>query len=149
MGGPQGPVAAGSDGVEGEGEFGEEGQDVGHHERPAGLPRGGHHGVGLFHRQGDWFLDQDRLAGLQGLDGQPTVKIVGDAEINQVDLRVGQHRGEVVVERQAGQVHLRAARAEIPLDARPIPGQLLRVSAAQRDDLGALHPARRGNGSSP
>ena len=98
--------------------------------------RGGrHHFIGFGRLERDRLFNQHMLAGLEGLNGHPAVGVVGDAQVDQVDLGIGQQGLEVAVAGHAGEIHLAATRPEIALDARPVSGQLLGVAAAQGDDL--------------
>ena len=47
--------------------------------------------------EGDRLFDQDVLAGLERLDGHPAMGVVGDAEVDEVDLGIGQEGLEVAV----------------------------------------------------
>ena len=55
-----------------------------------GVGRGPQHGVGLLRLQGDRLLDQDVLAGLQGRDGHFGVQVRRRADVDQVDVGVGE-----------------------------------------------------------
>ena len=107
------------------------------HQQLAARLRRVDHRVGVGGRQGDRLLDQDMLARLERPDRQPGVLVVRDAEVDEVDRGVGQQVGDIGVFRQAREVNLAPLRAEVPLDARPVAGQLLRVPAADGRDLPA------------
>ena len=81
--------------------LGEEPDDLGHHERPAarrGRPQD-RLGVRLGQRQ--WLLEQDVLAGGERPLGGVAVERCRQTDVDRVDLRIGEHRLEVVDEGRA------------------------------------------------
>lgn len=118
------PEPARLDGVEGEREFGEERQDVGHHDHAAIGPPCGKDGVGLVHRQGNGLLNKHMLARFQGTNRQRCVLVARHAKVNQIHRRVGQQVRHVPVSCQPRKVHHRPLGAEIALDRGPVAGKL-------------------------
>ena len=139
--GPELPVAARPHGLGRVGELGEEREHVPDHQQLPARPRGGHHRVGLGGRQRDRLLDQHMLARLERADGESGVLVVGDAEVDEVDLGIGQQVGDVGMPGVSREVHLRPARAEVALDAGPVPRQLLGVPTAERRHAPSGQPA--------
>ena len=63
---------------------------------PASLD-GGDHGVGLLERERHRLLAQDVLAGHGGGDHAVGVQVGGQADVDHVDLRIGQEGSPVVI----------------------------------------------------
>src|SRR5262249_16003954 len=62
------------------------------------------------------------------------------ADVDEVDVGVGEQVVEARVALDVAEVHLPAGRAEVALDAAPVAGQLLRVAAAQGRHPGPAQP---------
>ena len=111
---PQATVTPGLDRLEGEGKLGEERQDVADHEQLARGRGGRHHLVGFGRLERDRLFDQHVLAGLERLDGHPAVGVVGNAEIDQVDLRDRPATPRSRGSSHAGEIHLAARGPKLP-----------------------------------
>src|SRR5579883_160330 len=73
------------------------------------------------------------LARLECLDRKPSMLVVRDAEVDQVDSGVGQELGEVGVTGLRREVHLGPLGPEVSLNAGPIAREFPGVPAAKRD----------------
>ena len=62
-----------------------------HHQKAAPAPRGLHHGMAIFRREGQRLLDKDVLPGFQGGDGHGGVVFGRSGDRHRVDPGIGQH----------------------------------------------------------
>src|SRR5262249_43962077 len=122
----------------GEGELGEKRQHVADHEQFACLAGRLDHGVGVLGGERDGLFDEDMLAGAQGRQGHGRVEVGGGADVDEIDVGVGEELVEVLVAFEVGEVHVGAGGAEITADGGPVAGEFHFVAAGQGGDGGAL-----------
>ena len=118
--------------------LGKERQNLSDRQQLAGLFRGRDHPIGVGRIQGDRLLTKHVLACPERGDGHLGVPGRRQADVDHIEVRIGQHLVEIGIPGNALEVHHLALRTEIPLDRPPIAGQPLLVLLAQR---GHLHAA--------
>src|SRR5262249_13886725 len=91
--------------------------------------------------EGDGLLDQDVFAGAEGGEGGGRVLLGGVADVDEVDVGVGEEVVEPLVRLDAGEVHDLSGPAEVAADAAPVAGEPLGVAAADGGDLGVAQLA--------
>ncbi len=138
LAGQQAAVATRADSVESDPEFGKEGQDVGHHEPPTIAMSGLKHGVGVGEAERDRLFDENMLTCVESADRPGGVLIVGNAKIDESDVRVGQEGVEVGIAPAIAEVDLSSAGTEVALDGGPVAGELAWVSTTEGDDPSAI-----------
>src|SRR6185312_8725640 len=79
------------------------------------------------------------LAGFEGRDGDGQVQRRRQADVDQVDLRIGDQVLPLFVASDVAQFHDGARRAEVALNPAPVAGEFLFVASADRGYLGASH----------
>ena len=143
-------MATGLDRVEGECKLGEKRQDMPDHEQLSRCPCRLDHLVGRVRGERDGLFNQDVLARLECLNRHGSVRIVGNAKVDQIDIRIVEEIFEISVASEPGEIHLGATGTEITLDARPVARELPGIATAKGDDPEATGCARRrGSGSCP
>src|SRR5207244_7386550 len=91
-----------------------------------------------FRVQRDGLLYEDMLAGFERGQRRRGVLLRGIADVDHVDVWIGQQLVELLVLLDSGQVHLRAGRPEVAADAAPVAGAFLGIAAADGGDLGTF-----------
>ena len=64
--------------------------------------------------------------------------VVGKADIDQINVRILDHLAIVVVRADVGEIEVRAARSEVPLNRSPVANQFFRTAGTDRCDGGPL-----------
>jgi len=107
------------------GELGEERQHMSDHEQL--LRRAGsiEHGIRVLRVERDRLFDEDVLTGLQSLDGGLRVQVGRIADVDHVDVRIGEQVVELAIQLDAGEIHTFAARPKLPWIDRQSPASLL------------------------
>ena len=120
--------------------FGEERQDVGHHQVTARVPGRPEEAVRIGRLQRDGLFAQDVLAGLQRRRGRPGMPGRRQADIDQVELGIGEHFFQRRVAEHALQIHHAPFGSEIPPNRPPVPGQPAGILLVNGRDPGLGQP---------
>ena len=105
------------------------------HEQGHGLfPGRPHHRLGFRELNGDGLFHQRGLAGLQAFHHHFEMSIGRQADIDQINLRVGDQLSVIGVLADIAEIDMATRGAEVALDRRPVPSQLSRVSGCHRGD---------------
>ena len=101
-------------------EFGEERQHVRHHQQFAGLGRRVNHGVGVPRFQGNALFHQHMLPRIERLERGGGMQMCRVADIDKVDVRIGQQFFQPIVFLDRSQIHHLARRSEVASDGPPV-----------------------------
>ncbi len=107
------------------------------HQQHAGLLAGFDHPIRGGEVRGDRLFHEDMLAGRGGLQRDRFVHLRGQADVDHVDVRIGEEFVDGLVGRHLGQIHLTSGRTEVALQAGPVAGPFFGVAAGDRGDLAA------------
>ena len=97
------------------------------------------HPLAVGNREGHRFFTKHMLSCPQGLAGDLRVQRWGQGDIDQVELRILEHRVEIIVGGHPREVHLLAGRTKVSLDRAPIARQSPAVLLTDCRHLHAPH----------
>ncbi len=135
----QATVPAAGDGFIGEGIFAHEGEHMSDQQLLAGGLGRFDHPRAVASGQRDRLFAKHVLAGLERGQRDLAVQVGRQADVDHVDVRIGQQVVELAVRLMTGQIHHLAGRAEVALDRAPVAGQSRGIPGGQRGDLGPFH----------